>query len=148
MGTPIAARRSSSDSALTSSRAMFASNSVRTEADGLADRAAPAGEGDLGDAIALDPDVDADLVAADRAGVLVAVVGRLEDAPIPRVPGVVEDLSLVDAPAHAPASACTTGVMASPAAAGQWLAKDRGPWKMRSATQRAATRRSTSASVL
>ena len=30
-----------------------------------------------------------------------------------------------------------TGVIASPGAAGQWLAKDRGPWKMRSATQRA-----------
>ena len=34
-----------------------------------------------------------------------AVVGRLEDAPIPRVHGVVEDLSLVDAPAHARAPA-------------------------------------------
>ena len=62
----------------------------------LADRAAAAGEGDLGDDPVADPEHQRDPVAAERVRPLVLVRGRLEDPEVVGASVVLEDVVAVE----------------------------------------------------
>ena len=95
MSMPSRSRTKSRSSRTRSSTGMPITSSEAIDARRLRDRAAVAGEGDVGDLAVADAQLHLELVPAQRVGVLELEVGVLDLTPVMRVLVVVEDLLAV-----------------------------------------------------